>query len=352
MSGASYRRVEFTQRGEDFQNELRIAEAAIPESTAGHIVVKVHSASINPVDAKIKARMGRWDVFEGEVFLAGYDFSGVVSSVAAKEDRFAVGDQVFGCNWGWGNHGLKSDNFPRGGAFGEYMLVPLGCVSRKPAAVSHAEAAAVALVGITAWEGLDKGQVGTDTRLLVLGGATAVGTQAVQLAKLRGAWVAATASSRNVDYVKGLGADRVINYQTEQWWADEALKPTVIMDAIGSEDTIIAKAKAVLPAGGSFVSICGWTDAGTDPAAHPPLRYAASFVLSRSSDTQDKLAGLLAEGRLRVPIDQRFPFTHDGVVGLYQKIHEGKSVGKNVLDIAARASDGNSAAPSGDDTCA
>merc|ERR1712003_53976 len=96
---------------------------------------------------------------------------------------------------------------PIAGSFAQYMAVPAIQASKKPGEISHAQAAAIALVGTTAWQALDQLKVGEGTKVLITGGASAVGAVAVQLAKLRGAWVATTGSSRTVEYVSGLGAD-------------------------------------------------------------------------------------------------------------------------------------------------
>ncbi len=93
-----------------------------------------------------------------------------MEGVPEGDTKFKDGDEVFGCNWGFGNHGNSADEFPRGGAFSEFILVPNDCVSLKPAGVSHASAAACSLVGITAWQALDCAEVGPSSRLLVLGG--------------------------------------------------------------------------------------------------------------------------------------------------------------------------------------
>ena len=160
-----------------------------------------------------------------------------------------------------------------------------------------------------------------------------VGAVAIQLAKARGAWVATTASARALAFVSGLGADRVINYEEWNWWEDSSLALNAVFDAVGTDMGVMAKVKATLRAGDNFVSICPWTGVGFEPAGHHPLRHAAAFGMHRSSSIQDDVIRCVAEGSLRIPVDEEFPFTHEGVTALFLKVAGGKSLGKNVLKI-------------------
>ncbi len=146
--------------------------------------------------------------------------------------------------------------------------------------------------------------------------------------------MATTASTRAQEYVAQFGADRVINYNDSNWWElGGELSLTAIVDTVGGDAELLAHAKAVLPAGTGCLSSIISFDIGFDSTAHPPLKHAAAFVLSRSASIQDRLAEMLAAGSLLVPINATFPFTNEGVADMYTTQGEGKSLGKNVLNV-------------------
>lgn len=179
-------------------------------------------------------------------------------------------------------------------------------------------------------------------QVLVLGASSVVGAIVVQLAKLSGMWVAATCSARNFEYVQQFGADRVIEYTSST-----ALKrdedPTLrgmdaVIDCVG-EPSAFARMQTghvLKPSGGAFVSVVSF-DAGMDPKAHPPLAWCAKYGFSHNKSHQDELIALVAAGSLRIPVDETFPFTTEGVRGLFAKVETGKSRGKNILKIIDRA---------------
>jgi len=297
--------------------------------------VKVHVAAINPVDYKIKGGFDDWGV--PLPFTPGYDFSGVVEDVHPDDQEFKVGDEVFGCQWGDGDHGapltVGGVTVPVGSCFAEYVLVRKSCASKKPAALSHKVAAAGAtLASLTAYQGLDRATVKSGSRILILGGSGAVGQMAIQLAKSRGAWVATTCSTRSVPFVSQFAPDRIIDYAKENWWELQDLNVDAVFDTVGC-DGLVAKAKAILPADGALVSIATF-DFGFDPNGHPPLRHAAAFVLANSTKMQDDIASLLVDGRIKVVVDSEFPFSQQGVTDIFAKIISGKSLGKNILNVA------------------
>ena len=228
---------------------------------------------------------------------------------------------------------------PLGGAFAEYITIPTFALSKKPAGITHQQAAAFALVGSTAYECLFECiKIQPGFKVLILGGPTAVGSIAIQLAKNVGAWVATTTSPRNMDYVKSLGPDLIINYCDEDWSQhDELVGIDAVFDAVGESEAfakISAEDNKVVKQGGSFVSIASF-DAGVDPSAHKPLfGFASFFCLYNSSKVQDKLAADLADGKLKVSIDKEFSFSKEGAVEMMKYIESGKGRGKNVMNIA------------------
>lgn len=315
-------------------------EVARPISKVGHAVVKVFSAAINPVDDKLFKYGFWWDRCQFP-FTPGTDFSGVIESIGAsggdETAGFKVGDAVFCCNWGKGRHDEEGCEDTIGGAFAEYIIVPVHKLSKKPEKISFDAAAGIALVGTTALQALERGSVSVGKKVLILGGAGGVGQVALRIAKLKGAWVATTASARNVELCKALGADRVYDYNAERWEDDSNLKNIdAVLDLVG-EANFFARgcAAGTVKPTGAYVSILPGSDSslGNDPAGHLPLAHAAAFVLNQSPRNQDQLAQYLSSGDLECKIDSVYPFTTEGVNAMFDRISSGKAVGKCILKL-------------------
>eukprot|EP01034_Spumella_vulgaris_P027590 gene27589-34334_t len=182
---STYQAVQYSEASSDF-SKIHIVSVAKPSLVIpGFVSVKIHAAAINPIDLMVfhGYLKGMWSL--PLPFSMGYDFSGVIESVGEDVTSFAVGDAVFAVNWGKANHQAENVNQPIGGAFAEYISVPVSILSHKPANVTHQTAAAVALVGTTALDVLNTAKVAKGTKVLVLGASTAVGSIAIQIAKLR-----------------------------------------------------------------------------------------------------------------------------------------------------------------------
>jgi len=244
--------------------------------------------------------------------------------------NFSVGEEVWAVNWGQGNHNAGNGHVP-GGAFAQYIKIPADQLSRKPRGVTHDVAAAVALVGTTAYQGLFTHlQVTKGSKLLILGGASAVGFLATQLAKLKGVDVTVTCSPRSAEFAQHANPDRIIDYTKDNWW-EAGTVYDAIFDTVGDKDAF-AHAKLCIRPDGAYVSITNF-DAGVSPTAHLPLK-AYFYCLGNSPSVQDELIGLVQTNQLKVPIEASFPFTTEGVRALLRKQEEGKSLGKNLLIVA------------------
>lgn len=213
-------------------------------------------------------------------------------------------------------------------------------LSKKPKELSHEKAAAIALIGTTAYEALFNClDVKQGDKVLILGGPTSVGSLAVQLAKNAGAWVATTSSERNIEYVKTLQPDLIIDYRKEDWSKHPSL---VGIDAVfdtagevGAFGKVSAEDSKLVKVGGRFVSIANF-DVGFDPNGHQPrFDFAAFYCLSNSSEVQDKLAAELVAGKIKVDIDKTFEFSKDGAVEMMKYIESGKGRGKNIMKIVS-----------------
>eukprot|EP00039_Didymoeca_costata_P029153 m.23467 g.23467 ORF g.23467 m.23467 type:complete len:332 (+) comp7502_c0_seq1:88-1083(+) len=327
--------VQYTENTDDV-TKFTIAEVDKPTASPGVAVVKVIRAAVNPIDWMVMAGLLKpagWDM--PLPFRMGYDYSGVIDSVDdADKDAFKVGDAVFGVQWGAGKH--DDDTKITGGTFAEYVQVPVKKISKKPEGITHSQAAAIALVGTTAYQIVHTaGAVTKDQKVLVLGGSGTVGLLAVQFAKLAGAWVATTCSSRKKDLVSSAKPDLIIDYNAEKWDEMDSLKGIdVVIDAVGETDGFPrVQAGKVLKENGRFVTIAN-PQAGFDPKAHPPLEFAAYYILANSAEHQDTFASLLAKGEITLPIDSEYEFTEGGVKDLLEKCKASKAVGKLVLKVS------------------
>ncbi|MCX4391376.1 NADP-dependent oxidoreductase [Streptomyces sp. NBC_01767] len=189
---------------------LEIAETERPKPLPGEVLVKVHASAVNPVDVFV--RSGAFPLLGEPPFGVGWDISGVVEE-AGPGARFEVGDEVYGMPF-----------FPRAATgYAEYVAAPSRQVARKPASLDHVHAAAIPLAALTAWQGLVQAAgVKAGDRVLIHRAAGGVGHFAVQIAKAHGAHVIAMASPARHDFVRGLGANEVIDYRTTDF--TEAVK--------------------------------------------------------------------------------------------------------------------------------
>eukprot|EP01034_Spumella_vulgaris_P030085 gene30085-37244_t len=318
----------------------------VPKPVLSHpssALIKVYAASINPIDVYVVkgmlAQRGWPCPLPGS---PGMDFSGIIESLSDDVTDFHVGDEVFGCHGGSPTSGTHVDeNGSVASTFAEYFVVPINQVVKKPPALSHVQAAAIALVGMTANGPLGLANVGPSSKVLVLGGSTAVGTLVIQLAKLKGAWVATTASTRAIEYVSQFGADQIVDYTQTKWWetTESGLSGLdVVFDASREENLLErAKTEGVVKEGGKIVSVCTHS-LGFNPAAYQPRFSFCAFVSVRpiySAQDMAQLAQWIADGTVKLPVENVFPFTQQGVLDIFAKSESGKSLGKQVLQIMA-----------------
>jgi NADPH:quinone reductase-like Zn-dependent oxidoreductase len=219
---------------------LRYGDTPDPVAGAGEVVVDIYAASVNAADYKVRLGGSGYNVKLPHIL--GRDFSGVVSAVGAGVTDFAVGDPVFGVT-----------DAGHEGAYAEKLAIKAAIIARKPDRLGHAEAAAMALTSLTAlWALEDTARLAAGETVLIQGGAGGVAGFAIQLAKHIGATVITTASAANHDYVRRLGADRVIDYRAEDFSAAVS-GCDVVFDTVGGE--VRAGSYKVLKPGGRLVWI-------------------------------------------------------------------------------------------------
>jgi NADPH:quinone reductase-like Zn-dependent oxidoreductase len=283
---------------------LRVEDLPRPEPGDGEVLIRVRAASINPIDWKYRSGLSPKDL----PAVLGNDISGTVEQ--SRTEAFADGDEVFG--------------FAPSGGYAEFATAPAPAIARKPAGLSHEQAAALPVAGLTAWQALfDRGGLQSGQSLLVAGAAGGVGHLAVQFGKHAGARVIGTGSARNRDYVLGLGADEYVDY-TSQDVAEVIHDVDVAFDTVGGETT-----KTLLPTvreGGALVVI-----AGAPPEAEAAERGVRAELLIMSPNPKQlaDIAELVASGGVRVEIAGTFPL--DDVAKAHQLSESGHTRGKLIL---------------------
>jgi NADPH:quinone reductase-like Zn-dependent oxidoreductase len=294
--------------------ELRLEEVPRPEAGEGELLVRVLAAGINPVDWKTRRNGGLMKSrgVEPPVIL-GWDISGVVEAVGPGVEGFVVGEEVFGLV-----------GFPKAiGAYAEYAAVPAAQVARKPANISHEEAAALPLVALTAHQAFELAELSAGQLVLIHAAAGGVGSIAVQLAKARGARVAGTAGPSNQEFLRELGVDIPIDY-TSTDFAAVLSDVDVVLESQGGD--VRQRSWGVLRTGGVMVSILGPLPQ-EDAEAHG---VRGVHMLVRPDGAQMQLiAGLAASGAVRPIVQETYPFAR--AADAHRAAESGHTRGKLVL---------------------
>ena len=268
---------------------LRYGEAPDPTAGSGEVVVDIHAASVNGADPKVRRGGGRYGLSQFPHIL-GRDFSGLVSMVGSGVTDFKVGDAVFGVT----DQGIE-------GAYAEKIAIKAAIVAKKPASLGHAEAAALGLVSLTALTAIeDTAHLKAGQTILIQGGAGGVAGFAVQLAKHLGATVITTASAGNHAYVRSLGADRVIDYNAQDFTAIGPICD-VVFDTVGGN--VRAGCYAVLKPGGKLVWIAPAPD-GFKPPRDDVQTLRPDVKRDRAH--LERLLELLAAGAVKPPAITRY----------------------------------------------
>jgi NADPH:quinone reductase-like Zn-dependent oxidoreductase len=271
---------------------LKLVTLPIPEPGVSEILIRVHAAGVNPIDGAQR----QTGAFVGEPpFVLGWDVCGAVEAVGPGVTLYTPGDVVFGLL-----------PFPQGhGAYAEYVVGPTRAFVPKPDRLDHVHAAAIPMVGLTAWQALvDTAGVGEGSRVLIDAAAGGIGHLAVQIAKARGAYVTALASAAKLDFVRSLGADEVIDYNSTDF-TEVVRDQDVVLDIVGGDYP--ARALDVLKPGGILVS--------TQPSSLAPVAEAAAergirvagVIVEADEVGMAALADLAATGKLAPTIAATFP---------------------------------------------
>jgi NADPH:quinone reductase-like Zn-dependent oxidoreductase len=319
--------------------DLHLRNVPEPEVGPHDVLVKVHAASVNPLDTKIRAGLLRLVLPYRLPFVLGHDVAGLVVGVGSAVRSFTPGDEVF----------ARPDD-GRIGTFAEFIAVPEDDLALKPSALTMEEAASLPLVALTAWQALvDVAKVQPGQRVLVHAGSGGVGTIAIQLAKHLGAHVATTTGTANVEWVRALGADAVVDYRREDF-SSVLCDYDVVLDGQGGRT--LRKSLGVLRPGGIAIGINWPPDPAfvRDVGAHPliqaatallsaPTRLTAlrhrvrySYLVMRANGNQLRaIAALVDQGAITPVLDKIFTFSETNAA--MDHVHSGRAKGKVVVTL-------------------
>ena len=318
---------------------LHMAELPTPAMREDDVLVQVHAAGVNPLDAKIKSGEFKLILPYGLPLILGNDVAGIVVGVGSRVKRFKLGDEVY-----------ARPNKDRIGAFAEFIAMHENAVALKPRTLSMQDAASLPLVGLTAWQALvERANLKKGQKVFIQAGSGGVGTFAIQLAKHLGAMVATTTSAANVALVKTLGADVVVDYRQEDF--EGVLKDYDVV--LHSQDAkTLEKSLRVLRSGGKLISITGPPDAefgeeiGAGWFLRTVMRFLSrgvkrrakrlnvdySFLFMRANGRQlSELTSLVDSGVIRPVVDRVFPFSETNDALAY--VETGRAKGKVVVKV-------------------
>jgi alcohol dehydrogenase len=319
-------------------DNVRLAQLPDPVAASGEVLVEIHAASLNPIDFKIVhgdlKRVSKYKLPRP----FGFDASGVVKSVGAGAGRFKPGDAVY----------LRASRDTIG-TFAEQIAVDEKFVALKPSGVSHAQAASLPLVGLTTVQGFGRAGARAGQRILIHAGSGGVGTFAVQYARHLGLHVTSTTSSRNADFVRSLGAEKVIAYDRENY-LEQGGGYDIVYDTLGGAFTI--DAFKVVKRGGTVISLSGPPDrdfarregagwlVGIAVWLMGRKVYAASakagadycwYFTEANGDQLRDIAALVERGAIKPVIDREFAF--EQLPDALSYLEAGRARGKVVLKV-------------------
>ncbi|WES64466.1 NADP-dependent oxidoreductase [Microbacter sp. GSS18] len=302
---------------------LHTASVPVPTPVLSEVLVRVVGAGVNPIDAKTRAGRGLSGAVSDFPTVPGFDFSGVVVASPYEAHPFPPGTEVYGMA-----------AYPRsGGSYAEYVVAPTLSVARKPAALSHVEAAGVPLAALTAW-GLvvETARAHEGQRILIHAGSGGVGHFAVQFAAYFGAHVTATASGRNASWLREIGANVVIDYTSTRF--DDVLSGMdVVIDLVGNAvDDTGTRSLSVLRPGGMYVLVPTGSWPGYAEAADAAGVRATSFKVTPDGNALATIGRLLDSGAVQVYIDQVLELSD--AAKAHAAVEDGHTRGKIVLRVS------------------
>jgi NADPH:quinone reductase-like Zn-dependent oxidoreductase len=300
----------------DHEPRLILVELQKPEAGLGEILVHVHAAGVTPTEllwyptTHTKSGTARMRT------VPGHEFSGVIKAMGKDVQDFEVGDEVYGMN-----------DWFADGATAEFCITLPQNIARKPATLSHEAAASVPIGALTSWQGLiDRAKLEPGERVLVHGGAGAVGLYAVQLAHIRGAHVITTVSTQDIDFVKRLGADEAIDYKASRF-EKEVRDADVVFDAVGGDT--LERSWGVLKAGGRMITIAADSEGTADQRVKD-----AFFIVEPNQKQLVEIAEQFDAGHLRAFVKTTVPL-NEASAAYSGAVSDKSGYGKIVIAVPA-----------------
>ncbi|PKD17684.1 NADPH:quinone reductase [Salegentibacter salinarum] len=320
----------------EIKDSLSINEIEKPSVKPNEILVEVKAASLNPIDYKMAQGHLKELVSLKLPATIGFDVSGVVVEKGADVSDFEIGDEIY-----------SRVPHEQMGTVAEFVIIDADKVVRKPENISFEEASGLPLTGITAIQALEKAGLKKDDRILIHAGSGGVGSFAIQYAKAKGAIVYTTTSTKNVDWVKALGADRVIDYKTEDY-KEVANNLDIVFDTLGDDYTF--DAFQIIKEGGTVTSIAGPPDEesakimGIEGYKLPEqlsnliednsVAYKHTWMQPNAAQLKE-IKGMVEDGDIKSIVDLIYSF-EDGV-NAYEYLATGRAQGKVIISLSKQA---------------
>ncbi len=294
---------------------LQLEDVPRPTPAADEVLIKVYASGVNPVDYKIRAGLRKEKFPTNFPLILGWDCSGVIEETGNDVKRLKKGDEVY-----------SRPDPTKNGTYAEYVVVKESEVGKKPKSIDHVHAAAVPLAGLTAWQGLfDFGKLKPKQKVLIHAASGGVGTFAVQFAKWKGAYVTGTTSENNIDLVKQLGADDVIDYKNEKF--EEQLKNMdLVLDTIGGETQ--KRSLQVIKNGGRLITT---VKPETKNEAQGKNIHVEGYITQSYPGQLEEIAQLIDETKIKPVISKVFLL--EEAADAHRLIEQGHTVGKIVLKV-------------------
>lgn len=310
-------------------DNLQFTSIRPPKITADQVLIKVHAASVNPIDWKLRQGMLKWVMPDKLPGVLGFDAAGEIAEVGygAQQHGWNVGDAVMAFS---GN--------TIGGCYAQYVAVDAKFLAHKPDNISYEEAAGIPLAGTTAWKSLVKlGQLHSGDEVLINGASGGVGIFAVQIAKALGATVTAVCSESNHELVRSLGADHVIDYHNVDFTRTDH-SYDIIFDAVSKSSFL--ECRRVLKPSGHYVATLPSVENVGFSVFSKLQKQSCHIVLARpDGDILRSLAALARDGKLRTIVDSVYPLSE--VADAHRKSEQEHSTGKIILQVIANDHSGN-----------
>ncbi len=300
---------------------LQYEDVEPPKIKPDQLLIKVHATTVNPIDWKIRHGMLRLITLNTFPIILGLDVSGEVVEVGSQVTRFKPGDAIYG-----------NVGFP-GGAYAEFAAVSEKSAALKPTNMTYEEAATVPGAALTALQALrNQGKIQLGQTVLINGASGGVGTFAVQIAKALGAQVTAVCSTKNLELVKSLGSERVIDY-TQQDFTEDKAQYDIILDAVGKQS--FSSCKGVLKPNGVYVTTLPTPDNIVQSVLRTLIPGQKAKIVLESSNTQDLtyLKELIESGNIRTVIDRTYPLQDLASAHAYSETE--RAVGKIAIAVAS-----------------